>query len=144
MTYKIESTNINKVKIVDEHKGSYIGILAKKSNRKNAKSEYKDYYIFKNTTKNNIVKEFNASHILEILSKIISYKKRGYKVFNIRFNANNTFVTLNQRYSFEQYINDIFNIMELINGKEFYFTLNDLHNDSNIKFLINEFYKEGV
>lgn len=138
--YIVESTNINKVKIIDENKGSYIGILAKKSNRKNAISEYKDYYIFKNTTKNNIIREFTINHLFEMLEKIIAYKKKGYKVFNIRFNSNNTFVTLKERYSFEQYINDIFNIMELVNGKEFYFTSSDLFNDKNIKYLIKEYY----
>lgn len=138
--YIIESTNINKVKIIDEHKSNFIEICGYKSERKNAKSETRRFYIFKNSSSNNIIKEFNHGHIREALWAIIMYNRKGYKNIFIRFNNNNSFFQTKKQYSFEQYINQLFNIMELINGKEFYFTLNDLHNDSNIKYLIGQYY----
>ncbi len=109
-----------------------------KSTRKNSKSTYKDFWIFNNYNLNiNTIKQFIEYHILQ---------KKIYKIDNLTCVLSiydidqNIRIKLEKRYSIEQCINDYYILLELISKQKFDISLKELHNDSNIKFLISEYY----
>lgn len=110
-----------------------------KSTRKNSKSTYKDFWMFNNYSLNiNTIKQFIEYHIIQ---------KKLYKNDNLTcvlslYDINqNIRIKLEKRHSIEQYINDYYILLELVSKQKFNFTLKELHNDSNIRFLINEYYR---
>lgn len=110
-----------------------------KSIRKNSKSIYKDFWVFNNYNLTiNTIKQFIEYHIIQ--KKI--YKNDNLTCVLSIYDINqNIRIKLEKRYSIEQCINDYYILLELVSKQKFDFTLKELHNDSNIKFLINEYYK---
>lgn len=113
-----------------------------KSTRKNSRSVSKTFWVFDNYSLNiNTIKQFIEFHIIQ---------KKLYKNDNLTcvlsvYDINQSIrMKLEKRHSIEQYINDYYILLELVSKQKFDFTLKELHNDSNIKFLISEYYKAGV
>ena len=104
-------------------------ISLRKNNRKNSKSEFLTFTRFR---------DFNISDIFEVVALIENRKN----IFNTKTKVFFRFLTFisSEKFSFEDNINDIYNVMNCLNDKKFDFTLNDLHNNSNIRFHINRYY----
>ena len=107
----------------------------KKSSRKNAKSISKKYYY-----SNDIL--LSVERLSDLVWNFISNKK--YKYTTIELFKEPCILKSNIRYSIEQYINDLYIMIQLATDKKFDFTISDLYNNPNIKFLINEYYKKEV
>ena len=110
----------------------------RKNTRKNSKSILKTFWMFNNyTLKIDTIKDFIEHHITQ---------KKLYKIDNLQCILNiydinqNIRLKINKRYSIEQNINDYYILLEKVSCQKFDISLKDIHNDSNIRFLINEYY----
>lgn len=121
---------------------SVITLIFDKSDRKNTKGGSKRFYFYNDyKLKINIIYD-----MIETFIKYNKIYKNGFsRNFYIILEGNKTRLKTEKRYSIEQYINDLFEIIQYASGQTFDISLKELHNDSNIRFLINEYYKkEGV
>jgi hypothetical protein len=104
------------------------------STRKNARCVYKSF----------IEKDYRLFDINDICDMIsfISYQKDTHKYIEIITydTINRTAINRQGIYSIEPWINTIYGIFRQLNFVEFDYTLAELYDNPNIKYLINQYY----
>lgn len=116
-----------------------------KSNRKNSKCISKSLDIVKTDYPTKLKIQFNKGDIMDFIGKVVCCKKDYPVVRFTVFDENFCISNWNTRIikgNMEQTINCIYKYMQYLNGKEFDFTLSDLHTDKNVKYYINKYYHE--
>ena len=110
-----------------------------KNERKNS-SKKDDLFICRTIGK----ESFKKQDIETILRKFLFlYKNTPFKIPHLNFHINGlNILTTNKKeyFSFESFINAIYNTMYLLNDLSFECTLQELHNNIIIRQMINEYY----
>ena len=116
-----------------------------KSKRQNSKCICKTLDIVKTNHSTKLKTQFNKNDIMDFIDKIVCCKKDYSFVRFTVFDENFCLSNWNTRIIYgniEQTINCIYKYMQYLNGKEFDFTLGDLHTDKNVKYYINKYYHD--
>ena len=89
---------------------------------------------------------YDKNNIYDLCDFIVACKKLGYRVMRMSC-IDNAYMSRHFYSGFnhsgiEQQINEIFHHMEYLNLKRFDFTIQELHNDPNIRYHIGKYYHE--
>ena len=114
-----------------------------KSERKNSKCISKSLDIVKTNNPTKLKSQFNKNDIIDFIDKVVCCKKDypvvRFTVFDKNFCLSNWNTRKINRY-IEEAINCIYKYMQYLNGKDFDFTLEELHDDKCVRYHINKYY----
>lgn len=111
-----------------------------KNTRKNSKCSYKTLTIFE--CSNKLKKEFTIYDIYDALDYMRYWYNNGYTYMRLCVYDNNFCITCfydKITYNKEVMLSLVYHYFKYLNCKEFNFTLSDLYNDKNIKYIMNKF-----
>ena len=114
-----------------------------KSERRNSKSISKSLDIVKTSTPTKLKSQFNKEDIIDFIDKVVCCKEDfpviRFTVFDGNFCLSNWDTRKIHGY-IEEVINCIYKYMQYLNGKEFDFTLEELHSNKRVRYHINKYY----
>lgn len=114
-----------------------------KSERRNSKCISKSLDIVKTSTPTKLKSQFNKEDIIDFIDKVVccreDYPVIRFTVFDGNFCLSN-WDTRKIHGDIEKVINCIYKYMQYLNGKEFDFTLEELHSDKRVRYHINKYY----
>lgn len=114
-----------------------------KSERRNSKCISKSLDIVKTSPPTKLKSQFNKYDIIDFIEKVVcckaDYPVIRFTVFDANFCLSNWNIRKIHGY-IEEVINCIYKYMQYLNGKEFDFTLEELHSDKRVRYHINKYY----
>lgn len=114
-----------------------------KSERRNSKCISKSLDIVKTSEPTKLKSQFNKEDIVSFIEKVVCCKE-DYPVIRFTvFDGNFCLSNWNTRKihgNIEEVINCIYKYMQYLNGKEFDFTLEEIHSDKRVRYHINKYY----
>ena len=116
-----------------------------KSERMNSKCISKGLDIVKTNNTTKLKTQFNKDDIIDFIDKVVCCKKDYPVVRFLVFDENFCLSNWNTRVikgNIEQTINCVYKYMQYLNGREFDFTLEELHSDKCIRYHINKYYNK--
>lgn len=116
-----------------------LGLYALKSKRKNSKCDYKVKQIIGGSS--NMKEFYTKEDIWDFMGFMINSQFRNFNI--VAYSNSSCVFTINNFYpmgDIESVINRLYDVMRILNFREWDFTKEDLHNDPNTRYLINQFY----